>query len=296
MKARAPFRGTGTAVVTPFTKKNELDFEALKKHINRLIAKGVDYLVVLGTTAEAVTLSREEKQQVVDFFLSEAGGKVPIAVGIGGNNTQAVIDQIEETDFKGIDGILSVAPYYNKPSQKGLYEHFTAISKASPVPLIVYNVPGRTGVNIKAETTLQLAHDHNNIAAVKEASGDFSQGMYLAKDKPEGFLVLSGEDAITFPLIAAGFDGVISVTANAVPAEFSQMIQHALDGNVKEARELHHKILPFTDMLFAEGNPAGVKAALHSLGIMENKLRLPLMPVSTELKLKIDDYLHLQFR
>lgn len=296
MKARAPFRGTGTAVVTPFTKNNEVDFEALKKHINRLITKGVDYLVVLGTTAEAVTLSGEEKQQVVDLFISEASGKVPIAVGIGGNNTQAVIDQIEETDFKGIDGILSVAPYYNKPSQKGLYEHFTAISKASPVPVIVYNVPGRTGVNIKAETTLQLAHDHSNIAAVKEASGDFSQGMYLAKDKPEGFLVLSGEDAITFPLIATGFDGVISVVANAIPAEFSQMIQHALDGKVKEARELHHKILPFTDMLFAEGNPAGVKAALHSLGIMENRLRLPLVPVSTELKLKIDDYLHLHFR
>jgi 4-hydroxy-tetrahydrodipicolinate synthase len=210
-------------------------------------------------------------------------------LGVGGNNTQAVLDQIKKTDFDQIDAILSVAPYYNKPSQEGLYQHFKAIAETCPVDVILYNVPGRTGSNIKAETTLRLAHDFKNIVAVKEASGDFSQAMYIIKDKPEDFIVVSGEDALTLPLMAAGVSGVISVVANAFPKEFSSMVQFALNNNFAEAEKIHYRLLEFIDNLFIEGNPAGIKAALEILGIIESNLRLPLVKVSNATYQKIDE-------
>ena len=276
----ANFSGTGVAIVTPFNKDKSIDFNSLDKHIDFLIENGVNYLVVMGTTGESVTLSDEEKKELTSFVVKKVNNRLPLVLGIGGNNTLSVISKIQTTDLIGIDGILSVAPYYNKPTQAGLYEHFKAIAEASNKPVILYNVPGRTGVNMKAETTLRLANDFKNIVAVKEASGDMSQAMYLVKDKPKDFQIISGEDAITLPLIMLGFAGVISVVANAMPKEFSTMVKLALQNKYSEAKEIHYKLLEFTDQLFIEGNPAGVKAALEILGIINNNLRLPLVPVS----------------
>ncbi|MFP4025062.1 MAG: 4-hydroxy-tetrahydrodipicolinate synthase [Thiohalospira sp.] len=283
------FVGTGVAIVTPFNDNLEIDFEALEKQIEHLISNNVNYLVVLGTTGESVTQSDEEKLDLVNFIKRQVNNRLPIVLGIGGNNTASILNKIHHTDFNQINAILSVAPYYNKPSQEGLYQHFKAISEASPVPVILYNVPGRTGSNIQAQTTLRLAHDFKNIVAIKEASGNFSQAMEIVKNKPSDFIVVSGEDALTLPLMSIGVSGVISVVGNVFPKEFSTMVQLALTNNFTEALEIHYKLLELIEQLFIEGNPAGVKAALSNMGIIKNNLRLPLVPVSDKTNRKIAD-------
>jgi len=291
MSNQHKFTGTGVAIITPFNSDLSIDFNSLEKQIEHLISNNINYLVVLGTTGESVTQSESEKNELVKFIKEKVNKRVPIVLGMGSNNTQALVEKIKKTDFTGIDAILSVAPYYNKPTQEGLYQHFKAVSEASPVSVILYNVPGRTSSNISATTTLRLAHDFKNVVAVKEASGDFSQVMYIVKDKPDDFIVLSGEDALTLPLISAGVSGVISVVANALPKEFSEMVQLALNDNIKEAKKIHYKLLEFIDNLFVEGNPAGVKEALSIKGITENHLRLPLVPVSKETHQKLKSLL-----
>ena len=291
MSNQHKFSGTGVAIITPFNSDLSIDYKSLEKQIEHLISNNINYLVVLGTTGESVTQSESEKDELVRFIKEKVNKRVPIVLGMGSNNTQALVEKIKKTDFSGIDAILSVAPYYNKPTQEGLYQHFKAISEASPLPIILYNVPGRTSSNLSAKTTLRLAHDFKNIVAVKEASGDFSQVMYILKDKPEDFAVISGEDALTLPLISAGVSGVISVVANALPKEFSEMVQLALNDNFTEAKKIHYKLLEFIDTLFVEGNPAGVKEALSIKGITKNHLRLPLVPVSKETHQKLKDLL-----
>ncbi|MFO8235655.1 MAG: 4-hydroxy-tetrahydrodipicolinate synthase [Bacteroidales bacterium] len=278
------FIGTGVAVTTPFTKNKAVDFASLKQHISYLLQNGIDYFVVMGTTGESVTLNEDEKKEVLNTFIETNKGQIPIVLGLGGNDTQAVVKKTEKTDLSKVDAILSVAPYYNKPSQKGLYEHFKAVSKASPVPVILYNVPGRTGVNISAETIVKLARDFENIVAVKEASGDFTQVMHIIQDKPDDFQVVSGEDGITLPLLSIGVSGVISVAANAFPKEFSTMVNYALKNDIQSAKEIHYKLLAIIEKLFAEGNPSGIKCALSLKKIIGNNLRLPLVPVSKELE------------
>jgi 4-hydroxy-tetrahydrodipicolinate synthase len=279
--ADSKFIGTGVAIVTPFRKDDSIDFNSLACLIEHLISNKSDYLVVLGTTGETPTLSKDEKKAVVSFVMEAVKKRVPLVLGIGGCSTQDVINKIKKTDFEGIDAILSVTPYYNKPNQKGLYAHYQAIVSSSPVPVIIYNVPGRTGCNINAETTLRLAHDFNNqIAGIKEASGNFSQIMKIIQNKPDNFLVISGDDAITLPLISLGASGVISVVANAFPKEFSNMVCKALEMKYNEARVIHYRILEIIENLFIEGSPAGIKAALNILGLVQNQVRLPLTPVS----------------
>ena len=272
--------GTGVALVTPFHKQGSIDFGSFEKLIEYTITKGVNYLVVLGTTGEASTLSKDEKKALIEFAKEVIDDRVPIVVGVGGNNTQEVIDQLKLTDDDGIDAILSVTPYYNKPTQRGLYLHFRQIACATPLPIILYNVPGRTSVNLKPETTLQLAAEFDNIVGIKEASGNFTQIMEIIRQRPKGFLVISGDDALTMPLIAAGANGVISVVANAYPKSFSAMVNAALKGNLNEARDLHYKLLPFIEALFTDGSPGGIKAALEQMKIVLNHLRLPIVKVN----------------
>lgn len=281
------FRGTGVALVTPFKTNKKIDFPALEKLINFVIQNKTDYLVSFGTTGESATLSKEEKKQVLEFTIEVAKKRVPIVTGFGGNNTKDVIEQIENYLFKGVDAILSVSPYYNKPTQEGIYQHYMAIDRISPLPIILYNVPGRTSSNITSETTLRLARDSKNIIGIKEASGNLFQCMQIVKHKPKDFLVISGEDMLTLPMISFGMDGVISVVANAFPKDFCEMVRQALEGNFQKASELHFKLLEITDLLFIEGNPGGVKAALEILGICKNKLRLPLWKVSENIYNKI---------
>jgi len=271
--------GTGVAIVTPFLSNGEIDYNNLTGLLNGLINNGIDFIVGLGTTSEAVTLTCDEKKSVMKHIITEVNDRVPIVMGVGGNNTQAVIDEIQNTDFKGISAILSVAPYYNKPNQRGIYQHFKKIAENSIVPIIIYNVPGRTSSNIQAETTVKLANDFSNIVAVKEASGDLGQVMQIINTKPDGFSVLSGDDALTFPMIALGADGVISVVANAFPNDFSRMVNLARNSENIEARKIHYKLIKIIDLLFTDGNPAGIKAALEIMGIMGNNLRLPMVPV-----------------
>jgi 4-hydroxy-tetrahydrodipicolinate synthase len=273
-------KGTGVALVTPFHKDGSIDFKGLEKLVEHVIRNGVDYLVPLGTTGESVSLSRDEKTAVQDFIVEVNNGRVPIVLGIGGNNTQEVINCIKKTDFHTIDAILSVSPYYNKPSQRGIYEHYKLIASASPVPVILYNVPGRTGSNMSAETTLSLAHDVKNIVAVKEASGNLDQIMQIIKNKPKDFLVISGDDSLTLPIIALGGDGVISVAANVFPKDYSDLVRHCLKGNFDKARDLQYKLVDIMNLLFVEGNPAGAKAALSILKICSENLRLPLVEIS----------------
>ncbi|MDA3781531.1 MAG: 4-hydroxy-tetrahydrodipicolinate synthase [Bacteroidales bacterium] len=282
------YKGTGVAITTPFTDDNKIDFSSLGKHIEFLLSNGINYLIVLGTTGEAVTMNEEEHKSLIDYIISKVNKQIPIIVGIGGNNTKAVIEKIQKTDFSNIDGILSVAPYYNKPGQEGLYQHYKAISEVCPVSIIVYNVPGRTGVNINAETIIRLAKDFKNIVAVKEASGNINQAMHIIQNKPHDFIVLSGEDALTLPLMAIGVEGVISVVANAYPKEFSSMVQYALNNDTKSASQLHYKLFNIIENLFVDGNPAGIKANLEILNICKNNLRLPLTKIndSTYKKLK----------
>jgi 4-hydroxy-tetrahydrodipicolinate synthase len=274
------FSGTGVAIVTPFRKDGSVDFNALIKLVKHLLKGKIDYIVALGTTGESVTLNKDEKQAVVNIIKEEVKNKVPIVIGIGGNNTQEVVNNIKAQDFSGISGLLSVSPYYNKPSQKGLYRHYKDVATACPVDVILYNVPGRTGGNISAETVLKLANDIENIVAVKEASANFEQIMEIIKNKPEDFAVISGDDALTLPLISIGMTGVISVVANAYPSEMSDIVSNTLKGNMKKAREAHYKLIDFTNCIFSEGNPAGIKAALQIKGLIDNNLRLPLTKIS----------------
>jgi 4-hydroxy-tetrahydrodipicolinate synthase len=274
------FQGTGVAIITPFRKDGSIDFISLGKLIEKIIKGKIEYIVVLGTTGESVTLSKDEKTAVVNFVIETVNKRVSIVMGLGGNNTQDAINYIKTTNFDGIDAILSVTPYYNKPQQKGLYTHFKTIANNSPVPIILYNVPGRTGVNMTAETSLKLAHDVKNILGIKEASGNFSQIMKIIQNKPENFLVISGDDAITLPLISIGASGVISVVANAYPLEFSNMVRYALKGEFNLAKTIHYKLLDFIEAIFADGSPAGIKAALETMKICEANLRLPLVPVN----------------
>ncbi|MFN8210457.1 MAG: 4-hydroxy-tetrahydrodipicolinate synthase [Bacteroidales bacterium] len=273
-------KGTGVAIVTPFKSDMSIDFTAFGRVVNHVIKGGVNYIVAMGTTGESVTLTKDEKKAVVSYVIEAIDGRVPLVVGIGGNNTQEIINQIRGIDFKGIDAILSVSPYYNKPSQRGIFQHFKAIATCSPVPVIIYNVPGRTGSNISAETTLQLAHECENIVAVKEASGNMEQIMKIVRGKPENFGVISGDDMNTLPIIAAGGSGVISVLANAYPAEWSEMVNQCMKSNFKAAREIQFRFLEMMELLFIDGSPAGVKAMLNNMNLCQNTLRLPLVPVS----------------
>jgi 4-hydroxy-tetrahydrodipicolinate synthase len=273
-------KGTGVAIVTPFKNDSSIDFTALGRVLNHVVSGGVNYIVVLGTTGESATLSKDEKQAVVSYVVEAVDGKVPLIVGIGGNNTQEVVNNIRQSDLTAVDGVLSVAPYYNKPTQRGLFQHFKTIATWCPVPVIIYNVPGRTGCNITADTCLELAHNCENITGVKEASGDLGQIMKIIKGKPENFDVVSGDDMLTIPVIAAGGSGVISVLANAFPSACSELVGNALRNNLKSAREIQFRYLEMIDLLFTEGNPAGIKAMLNVLNICSNNLRLPLVPVS----------------
>jgi 4-hydroxy-tetrahydrodipicolinate synthase len=280
-------KGAGVALITPFNKKGEVDYPSLKRVVEFVIEDGIDYLVVQGTTGESPVLTKEEKQKTLDFILDINKGTVPIVYGIGGNNTAEVIHNIKNTNFNGIDALLSVTPFYNKPQQEGLYLHYAAISEASPVPIILYNVPGRTSVNLTAETTLRLAHDFKNIAGIKEASGNISQIMQIIKGRPEGFLVISGDDLLTLPIMSLGADGLISVAANACPGAMAQLVKECLSGDYKAAAETHYLLMDFINTLFLDGSPSGVKAAMNMMGLCENVLRLPLVPVNKTVLEKI---------
>lgn len=281
------FRGTGVALVTPFYANGEVDYLSLEKLVDHVIGGGVSYLVALGTTAETPTLTTDEKKEVLRFIIGRCNGRVPVVCGIGGNNTAEVLHQLHEYNLLDVAGILSVTPYYNKPSQEGLYQHFKAIAQATAKPIILYNVPGRTGVNMLPATTLRLAAEFSNIVAVKEASGIMSQCMDLVHGKPDHFAVLSGDDDLVVPQIAIGMDGVISVAANCFTSDFTSMVNLALDGHFAEARALHYKLLHGIRLLFAEGNPTGVKSVLGHMGICTNALRLPAVVAGTELDNKI---------
>ena len=276
--AQNKFRGLGIALITPFKTDGSIDFDALDRLVEYQIKGRADFLCIMCTTAETPTLSREEKRLLKEHLVERVAGRVPLLMGCGGNNTAAILDELQNEDWKGIDGVLSVCPYYNKPSQEGLYQHFAAIAKVSPVPVVLYNVPGRTGVNMTAETTLRLAREFENIVAIKEASGNITQMDDIIKNKPQHFDVISGDDGITFPLITLGAVGVISVIGNALPAEFSRMVRLALRGEYSSSLTIHHKFTELFKLLFVDGNPAGVKAMLSEMGMIQNVLRLPLVP------------------
>jgi 4-hydroxy-tetrahydrodipicolinate synthase len=272
-------KGTGVALVTPFHKDGSIDFKSFKKVIDRCIDGKVEYLVPLGTTGESVTLTKDEKSAVLDFVIEVNDKRVPLVLGLGGNNTQEVVNCIEQIEFEYIDAILSVCPYYNRPSQRGIYQHYKTVANASPVPVILYNVPARTGANIDSHTTLELANDIKNIIGIKEASGNFDKVMKIIQGKPKDFLVISGDDAITLPIIASGGDGVISVVANAYPKDFSEMVRLCLEGSFDKARKLHYKLFDMTNAIFVDGNPAGVKGLLSVMNICQEHVRLPLVSV-----------------
>lgn len=288
------FKGTGTgvAIVTPFHRQRNINFTSLGNIVEHVINGGVDYIVCLGTTSEVPTLTSQEQMAVLDCMIDLVDKRVPIVLGMGGNNTSELVDRIAKTDLSEVSAILSVTPYYNKPSQKGIYEHFKAIAEASSVPIILYNVPGRTSSNISADTCLQLANDFPNIIGIKEASGNFSQCMEILAKKPKNFQVISGEDALTMPLMSVGMTGIISVTANAFPKEVSTMINLCLKGDYKKAKDIHYKLLSFTNAIFEEGNPAGIKTALEIMQISQSYLRLPLVKVSKPLSNKIENLIN----
>ncbi|HJH76978.1 MAG TPA: 4-hydroxy-tetrahydrodipicolinate synthase [Prevotellaceae bacterium] len=285
------FKGLGIALVTPFASDGSVDYDVLKNLLDYQLKNGADFFCILATTGETPTLTKDEKQKIKELVVEKVGDKVPILIGCGGNNTADVVNELQTADFSGIDGILSVCPYYNKPSQEGLYQHFKAIAWATNMPVVLYNVPGRTGVNLKAETTVRLARDCENIVAIKEASGSLEQVDEIIKNKPDGFDVISGDDALTFPMIACGAAGVISVIGNALPKEFSRMIRLEMKGEIESARKIHHKFTDLFNLLFVDGNPAGVKAMLHEMGMIENVLRLPLVPTRLTTMQKISDCL-----
>ena len=286
---RINLKGLGVALITPFKEDDSIDYTALGKLIEHLIQNSIDYLVVLGTTAETPTLSTDEKKEVVAFVKQRVNGRVPIVLGVGGNCTSSVVAQLKNDDYEGIDAILSVVPYYNKPSQEGIYQHYKAIAQATELPIILYNVPGRTGVNMTAETTLRIAREFKNVVAIKEASGNIVQMDDIIKNKPADFMVISGDDGITFPLITLGAVGVISVIGNAFPKEFGRMVRLALNGDYDSALKIHHEFTELFSLLFVDGNPAGVKAMLNAMGYIDNKLRLPLVPtrITTYEKMRV---------
>jgi 4-hydroxy-tetrahydrodipicolinate synthase len=281
--------GTGVAIVTPFRNDGSIDFKSLEKLLEHNVEGKADYIVVLGTTGESVTLSKDEKKAVVNFVIETLSGRIPVVVGIGGNNTQEVTASVNAFDLNGVSAVLSVSPYYNKPSQEGIYRHFKSIALASPVPVIIYNVPGRTGSNISAETTVRLARDFKNIIATKEASGNLVQIMQIIKDKPEDFMVISGDDALTLAMISAGAQGAISVIANACTKEFSEMVRLALKQDFQKAAAMHYRIFDLMQAIFDEGSPSGVKAVLEIMKICQSTVRLPLVPVSEKHYKKLQD-------
>ena len=286
--ARINLKGMGVTLITPFHKDKSIDFDSLARLLEYQIRSGIDYLVVLGTTAETATLTPDEQAQVRHFVAERVHGRVPMVLGLGGNNTMAIVEAAKTLDLSAFDAILSVVPYYNKPSQEGIYQHYKAIATASPLPVILYNVPGRTGVNMSPEVCLRLAREFENIVGVKEASGNIAQMDEIIKNKPSDFMVISGDDGITFPLITLGAVGVISVIGNAFPREFSRMVRLALNGDYAHAREIHHRFTELFSLLFVDGNPAGVKCLLNAMGFIENELRLPLVPtrITTYEKIK----------
>lgn len=285
------FKGLGIALITPFTPEGAVDYTALKRLVEYQLDNGADFLCILATTAEAPCLSMEEKDELTRFIKDLVRGRIPILKYCGGNNTAAVVDEIRHTDWSGIDGILSICPYYNKPSQEGLYQHFKAISEASPLPIVLYNVPGRTGINMTSETTVRIARDCANVVGIKEASGSLEQVDEIIKNKPDTFDVISGDDALTFPMIASGAAGVISVIGNALPKQFSRMIRLEFNGEYEPARKIHHMFTELYSLLFVDGNPAGVKALLNDMGFIDNILRLPLVPTKIETKQKMAEIL-----
>ena len=285
------FKGTGVALITPFSKDLTVDTDALQHVVEHCISGGVDYLVVLGTTGESVTLSKEEKQQVADVVVRTNAGRLPLVLGVGGNNTATVVEDLKQLDLSQFDAVLSVSPCYNKPTQEGIYQHFKALSGASPKPIILYNVPSRTGSNMLAETTLRLAQDFENIVAIKEASGDLTQIDHIIKDKPRDFLVISGDDFTALPTVLAGGAGVISVLGQGVPKMFSEMINLGLQNEANQAYSIHHRLLPLMHLIFEEGNPAGVKSVLENLNISAAHVRLPLVEASKSLKKEIGSFL-----
>lgn len=285
------FKGLGIALITPFKADGSVDYDSLERLLNYQIDNGADFLCILATTGETPCLSREEKNSITDLVKRVVRGRIPILKYCGGNNTALVLEDMRNSDWSGIDGILSICPYYNKPSQEGLYQHFKAIAKESPLPLVLYNVPGRTGVNMKAETTVRLAKDFPNIVGVKEASGSLEQVDEIIKNKPDNFNVISGDDALTFSMVASGAVGVISVIGNALPAQFSKMIRLEFNGEYDAARKIHHCFTELYKLLFVDGNPAGVKALLNDMGMIENVLRLPLVPTTITTKQKMADIL-----
>ena len=289
--ARNIFKGLGIALITPFTLDGKVDYKSLKRLLEYQLANGADFLCILATTGEAPCLTGQEKDELTAFIKDIVRGRVPILKYCGGNNTAAVVEEIKTTNWTGIDGILSICPYYNKPSQEGLYQHFKAIAEVSPLPIVLYNVPGRTGINMKAETTVKLAKDFSNIIAVKEASGSLEQVDEIIKNKPDHFDVISGDDALTFSMIASGAAGVISVIGNALPREFSRMIRLEFKGEYEPARKIHHMFTELYSLLFVDGNPAGCKALLNDMGMIENVLRLPLVPTTITTKQKMADIL-----
>ena len=275
--------GTGVALITPFNEDKTIDYSSLKKLINKVIKGGIDFLVVLGTTGEATSINKSEKNELINFIVKINNKRLPLVLGLGGNNTNKLIKEINTTDLSDFDAILSVTPYYNKPSQKGLYHHYAEISKSSPIPIILYNVPSRTGVNMSPEITIQLANDFKNIISIKEASGDINQIKYILKNKPKNFDVLSGDDGLTLEIIQNGGVGVISVIGQSNPVEFSSLVKFALNGKLSDAKLLHDKLYGLYHYLYSEGNPSGVKAFLSLQGVCKNYLRLPLVPMSSEL-------------
>lgn len=291
MNLREQLKGTGVALVTPFKENFDVDFDALGKLIDFVIGNGAEYVTTLGTTGETPTLDKQEKLDIINYTFEKVNGRVPVVVGIGGNNTKEIIHDLETYPLEKATAILSTAPYYNKPSQQGIYMHYKAIAEASPKPVILYNIPGRTGINITAETVYKLAHEVENVAGIKEASGLMEQCMHIIRDRPKDFLIISGDDHVVLPLIACGMDGVISVIANCLPKDFSDMVRYCLAGDYETARALHYKCLEANDLLFEENNPSGVKAFLYELRLMKNILRLPLVPLSDGVHQKVKAYL-----
>jgi 4-hydroxy-tetrahydrodipicolinate synthase len=283
------FLGTGVAMITPFHADGSIDFNAMENTIEHLIKGKIEYIVVLGTTAESATLSKEEKEKIFRFVSEKVNHRIPLVAGIGGNHTAEVVEGVKNFNIEGYEAILSVAPYYNKPTQEGIFQHYKAVAEAAVLPIILYNVPGRTGMNMSAETTLRLAREVKNIIATKEASGNFDQFNEIAANKPEGFDLISGDDPVTLPMIALGAVGVISVIGNAFPTRFSEMVRTCLRGDFKGAQETHFDFLAFTRLCFAEGNPCGVKAAMAELGLCEDHLRLPMVQVGQETRKRIKE-------
>ncbi|MDR1091698.1 MAG: 4-hydroxy-tetrahydrodipicolinate synthase [Prevotella sp.] len=289
--AQINLKGMGVALITPFNEDESVDYTSLARLVDYQLQNGTDYLVVLGTTAETPTLTEEEKKKIIQLVIEKVNGQIPLVLGVGGNNTRALVAQLKQTRYEGIDAILSVVPYYNKPSQEGIYQHYKAIAEATSLPVILYNVPGRTGTNMTAETALRLARDFSGIVAIKEASGNITQMDDIIKNKPKNFDVISGDDGITFPLITLGAVGVISVIGNAFPKEFSRMVRLALEGDFAHALTIHHRFTDLFELLSVDGNPAGVKSMLSMMGYIENKLRLPLVPTRITTYERIRDIL-----